>query len=169
LRELFKKIKALDTFVPIIISFNGFFRLQNDETPINALLRLIAIQFLEPLTADESVLVTCNKNALLKYISEKTVGMKVVLLIDELDVLGTPVDVEVSFFLKREFLDKANRYLVFTSRVPLNLDAKFDRYLGITTMPPSTRGFFSVLFGCCNSSTNVKCVCYSNSNRSCIM
>jgi len=50
-------------------------------------------------------------------------GSPFVLLIDELNALAHPLDDSATRFLNTYFLDKVNRYLVFTTHVPMNLES----------------------------------------------
>jgi hypothetical protein len=52
----------------------------------------------------------------------KSPERKLVLLIDELNMLGKPLDHDASAFLKKVFLDPVNRYLVYTTHVPLDIN-----------------------------------------------
>jgi hypothetical protein len=84
---------------------------------------------------------------LLQHIDRTANGSKVVLLIDELNMLsGGPLDADVANFLKQEFLDKAGRYLVFTSHIPLNTDDISKNKLApySPTFTPSPRGVVTV-------------------------
>jgi hypothetical protein len=69
----------------------------------------------------------------------------VVLLIDELNVLGKPLDTDGASLLSREFLDKAQRYLVFSTTEPMDLDTTIptiDKRMGRFNIKdlPSPRG-----------------------------
>lgn len=108
--------------LPIIISLNGEFKERKDENPINALIRIIACQFINITPHDIADNYICSQKDLLEYINLIANGRSVVLLIDELDKLSVPVDPEVSNFLKKHFLDENGRYLVFTSHVALDID-----------------------------------------------
>jgi hypothetical protein len=63
-------------------------------------------------------------------------------LADELNQIGSPLDEESSNFLKAEFLDKAKRYLVFTSHVFMDVEgeAELDKNLAPKRAMPSVRG-----------------------------
>jgi ABC-type molybdenum transport system ATPase subunit/photorepair protein PhrA len=52
-----------------------------------------------------------------------------VLLIDELNELANPLDAEAGSFLRELFLDKKNRYLVFTTHVPMDLDPSAHHFM----------------------------------------
>lgn len=108
---------------PIIISFNGGFRRRSGESDLDALLRVIASKLvsLED-SSDACQSIVCDKRELLRHIELTSKVMPVVLLIDELNMLSRPLDEEASIFLKEEFLDKANRYLVYTTHVLFGLD-----------------------------------------------
>jgi hypothetical protein len=109
LRRLFDELKRRD-YTPIAITFNGYFALQRNETGLEALLRLIALQLTDLNTISGDVKVSMEK--LLEHIdrSAQECGSKgVVLLIDELNELqGGALDPGSSVFLKKYFLDKAS-------------------------------------------------------------
>ena len=50
-------------------------------------------------------------------------GNNVVLLIDELNSLGVPLDSGAAELLSEMFLDRAGRFLVFTSHFPVPIEA----------------------------------------------
>mmetsp|Transcript_11190 Transcript_11190/g.15423 ORF Transcript_11190/g.15423 Transcript_11190/m.15423 type:complete len:127 (+) Transcript_11190:432-812(+) len=54
---------------------------------------------------------------------DRHLGDGVVLLIDELNNLGVPLDTDARQLLREMFLDKAGRYLAFTSHFPVSVDA----------------------------------------------
>ena len=142
---LFRALKA-DGFSPIHISFNGGFLRGNRETQLSALLRLLGSEFMDSSSvATQSPVFSAR--SVIDHIERTSGGSKAVLLIDDLDVLaGGPMDADTTSFLKKEFLDKAGRYLVFTSRIPLNVDeAKADElseFFQYRTASP--RGLISV-------------------------
>ena len=57
----------------------------------------------------------------LDYINRQ--GKIIVLLIDEQNKMGVPLDGETSSLLTRHFLDKEGRYLVFSSHLQFNVDS----------------------------------------------
>jgi hypothetical protein len=64
-----------------------------------------------------------DADALIAHIDKTCDGRRVVLLIDELNALtGEALDDKTANFLKKEFLDRAKRYLVFTSHMALDVD-----------------------------------------------
>jgi len=142
---LFNALKT-EGFSPIYISFNGGFKPREQESQLDALVRLLSMQFmLVPPTNPFSF--TYDQIDLLEHIDRTSNGSKVVLLIDELNMLaGGPLGADVANFLKQEFLDKACRYLVFTSHIPLNTDEistyKLASYFPTST--PSPRGVVTV-------------------------
>ena len=77
------------------------------------------------------------------HIERTAAGKPVVLLIDELNILskGEPLDATVSQFLKTNFLDQKDRYLVFTSHILMDLD---DDNSGTYWSTPSPQDYFSV-------------------------
>lgn len=122
LQLLFDQLKK--DFNPISITFNNGFKRKDDESQLEALLRLVASQLLSKETLSEYYdnKLICDKKILMKYIEETSNGKPVVLLIDELNTLAFPFEDEVAEFLKTEFLDKPNRYLVYTTHVPLDIE-----------------------------------------------
>jgi hypothetical protein len=118
LRLLFEELKANECN-PIIISFNGdsYFQRRADETQAQAILRLIASQLVD-CTSDERLAIFCTEEDLDKFLGTQ----KVVLLIDELNILACPPDIDAAHLLRKCFLDKPNRHLVFTTHVPFTLE-----------------------------------------------
>ena len=115
-------------FLPIIISLNGDFKERTDENSIAALIRIIACQFVDIIPQKIGDNYVCNEQDLLDYIDGISTGRSVILFIDELNKLRLPLDPEVSNFLKKNFLDRLGRYLVFTSHVVLDIDpSKYDQ------------------------------------------
>jgi hypothetical protein len=97
---------------------------RKNETVSETILRQIALQLMNPIPLQESVNIVCNEQIIEEKIQQAIEETKLpfVLLIDELNQLGAPLDFEAFELLKRLFLDPFNRYLVFSSNVPLNLD-----------------------------------------------
>lgn len=56
----------------------------------------------------------------LNYINKQ--GKVVILLIDELNKMGVPLDAATSSFLTKNFLDKKGRYLIFSSHIQFHID-----------------------------------------------
>jgi hypothetical protein len=104
-----------DAVHPILITFNGSsdFRRLKGETASEAILRLIAYQLLGGTRGD----VICDRKQLDAHLG----NARVVLMIDELNALGT-LDMEAADLLRDMFLDRLNRYLVFSTHVPINLN-----------------------------------------------
>lgn len=109
----------------ITITTNGCFQPRNDESWLQALVRLIAYQMAEPPAGAEMInKFHCDVKDLLNRLQEiNNQGRSVVLLIDELNKLGVPLDDETSAFLIQHFLDKEGRYLIFSSRVHFHVDS----------------------------------------------
>jgi hypothetical protein len=109
---------------PILISFNGAdklaFKRRNGETQKQAILRLIAVQLCD-YSQVESQRIVVDREALDKHLGDDNV----VLLIDELNMLGAgmPLDRDAAALLREMFLDRAGRYLLFTSHVPFSIEA----------------------------------------------
>ena len=93
-------------YTPIIISFNGEYHIHEGETQLDALLRKIGLAFVLPPQL-ESERISCNQTQLMQYIeafeaSEKGRASRgTVLLIDEINQLGWPIDLSTSMFLKK--------------------------------------------------------------------
>ena len=110
LRHIFERLEGEVEYVPIIITFNGtdnFFRFPS-ESNLQFLLRVIASQLIR-LGPDEdvrSLRFCCSAAALLKNLNA-TPG-KVVLIIDELNVLSQPLDEETATFLRISSIDPSD-------------------------------------------------------------
>jgi hypothetical protein len=137
--RLFDQLKKGSLEVhPILISFNGngkgAFKRRNGETQEQAI--LIAVQLCD-YTPEESQRIVVDREALDKHLGDDNV----VLLIDELNILGAgmPLDSDAAALLREMFLDRAGRYLVFTSHVPVSMEAydyRADSFLGtVSTFP----------------------------------
>jgi hypothetical protein len=120
LRYLFERLKA-DGFSPIIVSFNGNFKAGGDSV-LQAFCGHIAMQFVDQHRVQSSSEIYCEPQNLIEWITATCMNRPVVLLIDELNQISVPLHSSVSEFLKRAFLDVENRYLIFTTHVPLVLD-----------------------------------------------
>ena len=121
LAHLFDKVKDIENYCPIFISFNGFSGIQprSGESRLETLLRAIAVTLLQPSASTDTQSVSCDEGTLTDYLD----GQKgvIVLMIDELNLLlpkGTQDD-KVACFLRSVFLIPANRYLVFTTHEPI--------------------------------------------------
>jgi hypothetical protein len=133
LNELFKELqsRALNC---IVLSFNRIagFRSRIGESQRGAILRMIAAQLVTPSSPERMVDIECDEIALDRYIGEDPF----VLLIDELDDLAhDPIDRDANQLLRAMFLDKKNRYLVFTTRIPLTVDDGFLHARGCRVVP----------------------------------
>lgn len=121
----------------MIISFNGYgnaLEPVDGETQCNAIIRNIVRQLIDP-SVDQTK-IRCTAEALDEHIGDKPF----VLLIDELNALANPVDEGATRFLNNFFLNKKNRYLVFTTHVPMDLDPKSFHF----TSSASGRGVKSI-------------------------
>jgi hypothetical protein len=114
--ELFHEMKRRDKFAPIYITLNGGFSPYPDETPTQSIVRLIGLQLAGLDASVEGVVVDENE---VMNVLEKS-SKPVVLLVDELNYFGNPVEKRLATFLKAEFLDKRGRYLVATTHVPMS-------------------------------------------------
>jgi hypothetical protein len=118
LRKLFNALKKSDMKVnPVYISFNGNFKFQDGESQAQAILRMIASQLIETTSVD----LVCDEEYLEKYIRESE--RPLILLIDELNCLGNPLQTNAAILLRKMFLDPADRYLVFSTHVYLTVDS----------------------------------------------
>lgn len=118
LQHLFEALS--EQYCPIAISFNYScnHKFKSTDTPKTKLLKAIASCFVH-----ESVdLSACNitEASILAHIEKAPKPM--ILLIDELNSLKYPLDEETSMFLKENFLDKRNRYLVYTTHLFMEVD-----------------------------------------------
>ena len=121
LRKLFNALKKSDMKVnPVYISFNGNFKFQDGESQAQAILRLIASQLINT-GGSTSVDLVCDEEYLEKYIRESE--RPFILLIDELNCLGNPLQTDAAILLRKMFLDPADRYLVFSTHVYLTVDS----------------------------------------------
>jgi hypothetical protein len=142
LAKVFSTLKLQSLYHPIFISFNGSghsnFARMSGETQKDAILRLIAVQLGE-YDEHQAKNVKVDVDILDKYL-----GDNVVLLIDELNLLAPCIEPDAATLLRELFLDRRNRYLVFTSHYTLELDeAKLAScYMGSTTNG-SNRGIIS--------------------------
>jgi hypothetical protein len=120
---------------PILISFDGngpsTFKFRKGETQTEAILRLIAIQ-LGDYAPEQAQNLVVDRLAL-----DNHLGDNVVLLIDELNGLGAPLDSDAAELLRVMFLDRAGRYLMFTSQCPVSIEGK-------SNASPSQRGVLIV-------------------------
>ena len=118
---------------PVFVSFNGDCAIDKvaNEKPLATLLRAIAVALMNQKSQRRENLsrLRCSEEALKAYLQDKT---DVVLIIDELNVLLQPSATddyaEVGAFLRREFLDRAGKHLIFSTHVPSS--AGLDQLLG---------------------------------------
>eukprot|EP01033_Poteriospumella_lacustris_P006919 gene6919-4985_t len=143
LKALFERLKE-ENYLPIIVSLNGVFTVRSGETPLSALIRQIALQFVEVSPGEDATNFVCSHEDLCAYLSQLSElhTKPIVLLVDELNRLGAPLDREVAGFLKKYFLDTAGRYLVFSSHVLMAVDAgepALNAFMESAASPPSDR------------------------------
>ena len=107
------------------------------ERQLQAILRLVYAQ-LRPQHARAQQATSSYVNDAVAVL-DTHLGSKVpvVLLIDELNSLDSMIDAEASQLLKILFLDKPNRYLIFSAHEPMTLVALLTASIGI---PDSSRG-----------------------------
>lgn len=142
---LFDRLKK-NNLNPIFISFNGStgFKRREGETDCQAILRSIALQLID-LGERNPLNITCDEKELNAYLTKSL--KPVVLIIDELNVLSVPVTADAGRMLRELFLDKENRYLVFSTHVPLDVDVRTDEtpptntnvLMASPNVPPSPR------------------------------
>eukprot|EP01033_Poteriospumella_lacustris_P016295 gene16295-11651_t len=108
---------------PIAISFNGnapaAFRRRVGETQAQSILRLIAAQ-LGDYTPEQALRLVVDREALDRHLGDH--HHNVVLLLDELNNLGAPLDADAAALLREMFLDRAGRFLVFSSHFPVAIE-----------------------------------------------
>jgi methionine synthase II (cobalamin-independent) len=129
LHHLFDALKKHDDFDVISISFNGSggtngFERRTGETAVECIARQIALQLTDIPDGALQTQIMVDRKKLIAYLdsySAKHPERKLVLLIDELNVLGRSIDSEAAKFLRNNFLDPKGRYLVFTTHIPLQL------------------------------------------------
>jgi hypothetical protein len=93
-----------------------------------------------PTATDTDDQCECKFSDLLDRLNEiNDEGKIVVLLIDELNKMGVPLDAEISSFLTKHFLDKQGRYLIFSSHLQFNVDDASGA-VGAANMLTSTSG-----------------------------
>jgi hypothetical protein len=143
----------------IFITFNGSsnFKSRQGESQRDAILRVIATQLVD-IGDSDPLNIQCDEDELDKYIGE----LPLVLLIDELNALSAPIDGAAGGMLRRLFLDKNNRYLVFTTHIPISLEPKASDFMTSSFNPPSPRGCLTVHLPQCidlNSLRNMSVQC----------
>lgn len=136
LKEIFTILKRDGNCFPIIVSFNGNTCLDTScGTVYDLFLRVLAAVFVDLKRVGP---LQINSEKLIDYINKSANGKPVVLIIDELNVLGVPLDAEVENFLKTQFLDVAGRYLVFSTHLLLTFDDA--RPITLSNAPRILRG-----------------------------
>jgi hypothetical protein len=135
LASIFQEVKNRGTMQPIYITFNANFYPRKDETALQALLRLIATELIDDSVDKQDVL--CDKKALKTYLARSK--KPIVLFIDELNRLGVPIDNDCAGFLREEFLDLPNRYLVYSTHLLMSLDITQTLGSAVRTGEPSGR------------------------------
>jgi hypothetical protein len=143
LMELFQELKSSNAFAPIYITLNGGFKPYIPETPTQSIIRLIGLQLAGLDGAVKGVVVDTDE--VMSVLAQST--KPVVLLVDELNYFGNPVEMELATFLKTEFLDKAGRYLVVSTHVPMG--GELDNSSGNILSGTSGRNFEIALSPIC--------------------
>ena len=84
----------------------------------------------------------------------------VVLLIDELNILGMPLENDAAQLLREMFLDKRGRFLVFTSHFPVSIEGDAAQAIDLlaksANVPPSLRGISTVNMSLGNTLTELR-------------
>jgi hypothetical protein len=119
LHLLFEELERVG-LCPICVSFNGTTRPRFNRLPgesdKEALLRVIGSQFYRGGERN----IRFEEKTITQFL-EKT-KKPIVLLIDELNALSENIDTGLADFLRDEFLDKKDRYLVYTSHIQMNIE-----------------------------------------------
>lgn len=151
--DALKAVKDMQVNV-MMISFNANgsspFKILDTETQTEGLIRNIASQLVDP--AVDPTKIKCTAKDLDEYIGDSPF----VILIDELNAMANPVDEDAGRFLRSLFLDKENRYLVFTTHVPMDLDPKASHFMESGTKPASPRGVRSISLPTSNDLTSLR-------------
>ena len=127
LAKIFDALQATGNYRVIMISLSGNFALNNNETPRDGILRLIATQLMIPgptnnLANVDFQNIHCSEAVLNEKLSQDHPELPLVLIIDELNVLGVPLDAMTANWLKSNFFSPQGRYLIFSTHVPMNVD-----------------------------------------------
>jgi len=120
LMAIFNHLHQHPDYNPIFLNFNGqsgFRRNSKKETDVEAFLRAVVHQLFP--TQKGRV---CSLRTLKEYLKLST--KRIVLLADELNNLASPPSSDLANLLRETFLDPQNRYFIFTSHWPINLDIK---------------------------------------------
>ena len=143
LRCLFNKLKECGVY-PIIINLNGRFRKHEFESSKDALLRVIATALCPALQPEGfNYGVNVDVDELMAFLNRQ--GLKIALLVDELNALGTPLDADASRILKDIFLDPIDRYLIFTTHVHFSIVGSSSAYLSSSLIPSQRKCMYSSL------------------------
>jgi hypothetical protein len=131
LMTLFDALKE-NGYVVMIVSFNGasgFIR-QPHERAEEAIMRQIVSQLIDrsAFTEDELQHLQCSEKVFDTFLDQQTrygssSQVPLIMLIDELNILGAPLSSTASKLLQRLFLRK-NRYLVFSTHIPFTLSTE---------------------------------------------
>jgi hypothetical protein len=150
---LFDALKRDHNIRVIFITFNGSsnFHRRQGESQRDAILRVIATQLVD-IGDSDPFNIQCDEDELDNYIGE----LPFVLLVDELNALSAPIDGDAGGMLRRLFLDKKNRYLVFTTHIPISLEPQASHYMTSLINPPSPRGCLTVPLPQCMDLVSLK-------------
>jgi hypothetical protein len=126
IESLFNHLHEGKEFTPIFVTYNGQsgFERKENESQLDAFLRGLGGQLLG-MTSKEQQEMKCAQETILNYLN--TVKGPLILLVDELNALPNPDEAvagDLGTLLRREFLDRKDRYLGFTSHWALGLQAR---------------------------------------------
>eukprot|EP01036_Dinobryon_divergens_P041347 gene41347-54799_t len=142
--KVFDELKKDSRVHPVLISFNGHgpdgFVRRYGATQSQSILRLIGAQ-LGDFTPAQAENLVVDSEALDRHLGQDD---NVVLLIDELNSLGVPLDKDAARLLRDMFLDKAGRFLVFTSHIPVSIQSPIYTTGDFIGGTPSARGVSTV-------------------------
>lgn len=131
---LFEELKRTG-YAPIFISFSSPL-LRTDESISHALARYIALQLCDPMSIDHKVDAVVDELELHAHIERTSGGKPVVLLIDDLHRLGVSLNAVATLLLTKRWLDQRNRYLVYSSNVPMELDVNMLHRVAVVGSAP---------------------------------
>eukprot|EP01065_Artemidia_motanka_P033765 TRINITY_DN407_c1_g1_i6.p1 TRINITY_DN407_c1_g1~~TRINITY_DN407_c1_g1_i6.p1 ORF type:complete len:626 (+),score=168.85 TRINITY_DN407_c1_g1_i6:178-2055(+) len=146
--KLFDRLEKEEGFTPIFTNLNAredplsVARLPWEKSPIECMRRAVAWSLMDRSDVKKVDKIRCSEGTLERWL-EAQGERKIVLLIDELNVLLSREEtvehrIPVRDFLCRNFLDKKNRYLVFTTHYPI--DSTLNEVVGPSRSSASKRG-----------------------------
>jgi hypothetical protein len=138
IKYLYDKLRDEDCH-PLCITFNGNgarpFKKNNNESDAEALTRVIAAEIInykgkKKIVCSIEDIEEYFRRKETEYYEKKGKTMKIVLLIDEVNRLSENIGEDAANILRNHFLDKYNRYLVFSSHIPMDPTSLAGIYLG---------------------------------------